>query len=198
MVKIGVLALQGSVIEHLKKLSEIEGIYPVEIRNANELSDISGLVLPGGESTTLGKLIKDFELADVIKDTIRNGMPVWGTCAGMILLAKDIAGQNNIHLGLMDISVKRNAYGTQLDSFKTKCIIPEVSDKELTLVFIRAPWVEKVWGSAKLLATVNDRIIAIRQDNMLATSFHPELTEDMTFHKYFADMCLKYQRTNKN
>jgi len=188
MTNIGVLALQGSVAEHMKMLYMIEGITPCEIRGPQEMDAISGIILPGGESTTIGKLLKEFDLLDIIIEKVKNGMPVWGTCAGMILLAKEIIGEDYVHLGLMDISAKRNAYGSQLDSFRIDCKIPDVSDIEIPLVFIRAPLVENFSGNVKVLARINGKVVAVRQDNMLATSFHPELTDDLSFHRYFIKM----------
>lgn len=192
MLKIGVLAFQGSVEEHIASLSKIDGIVPCKIKDENFLNEVAGLILPGGESTTIGKLIKDFNMAEPIVKRIREGMPVWGTCAGMILMAKGIVGENNVHLGVMDILVRRNAYGSQLDSFSAKLRIPEVSQEELPLVFIRAPWVEEVWGDVKVLAVLDGKIVAVRQGNMLATSFHPELTDDLSFHRYFAEMAKRF------
>lgn len=187
MVKIGVLALQGSVIEHIKMLNSINGVEAIEVRTCEDISTLSGIVLPGGESTTISKLLNDFEIMETLRQRIKQGMPVWGTCAGMILLAKTIIGEENSHLGLMDITVRRNAYGGQLDSFKTLINIPEVSTEGIPLVFIRAPWVESVEDNVNILASIDDRIIAVEQDNMLATSFHPELTANLSFHKYFAN-----------
>ena len=195
MVNIGVLALQGSVAEHLRSLSRIEGVNPCEVKTASDLERVSGLILPGGESTTIGKLIKDFGLAEPIAKRTKEGMPVWGTCAGMILMAKEIVNENHVHLGLMDISVRRNAYGSQLDSFTSTAYIPEVSEEEIPLVFIRAPWVETAGEKARILAMVNNRIVAVRQDNMIATSFHPELTANLAFHKYFTGIINKYLKT---
>jgi 5'-phosphate synthase pdxT subunit len=190
MKRIGVLALQGSVIEHIKMLSQIGDVQPVEIRHRSELDDISGLILPGGESTTIGKLINEFNIADVLKEKIKNGLPVWGTCAGMILLAKEIKGENLYHLGVMDIAVRRNAYGSQLDSFSYNCVIPEITQSEIPLVFIRAPWIEEISGDTRVLLEVKGRIVVAKQRNMLVTSFHPELTDDIAFHKYFVSkMC---------
>ncbi|MDP2891661.1 MAG: pyridoxal 5'-phosphate synthase glutaminase subunit PdxT [Bacillota bacterium] len=188
MASIGVLAYQGSVAEHMKMLSRIEGVSPREIRFPEDIGAVSGVILPGGESTTMGKLIKDYGLIDALKERITKSMPVWGTCAGMILLAKEITGEDITYLNVMDIAVRRNAYGGQLDSFTADCNIPEVSSHKIPLVFIRAPWVEKTWGNVKILARIDGRIIAVQQGNILATSFHPELTEDMSFHNYFAGM----------
>jgi len=181
--------LQGSVIEHMQMLSQIDNVTAVEVKDIESLNSIDGLILPGGESTTIGKLLKDFNLFDPLLERINNKMPVWGTCAGMILLARKISNEDYNHLGVMDMSVTRNAYGAQLDSFTTYASIPEVSDDKIPLVFIRAPWVDNVGDKAQIIATVDDRIAAVRQDNMLATSFHPELTTDLSFHKYFVGFC---------
>lgn len=188
MLRVGVLSLQGSVTEHIKMLSRLPNVIPCEVKRSEDLDNISGIILPGGESTTIGKLIREFGITGRLKERISSGMPVWGTCAGMILLAKEIVGEDDVHLGLMDISVKRNAYGSQLDSFSTIELIPEVSGNPVPLVFIRAPLVEEAKGNARVLARVNENIVGVRQQNMLATSFHPELTDDLSFHKYFIDM----------
>lgn len=185
MPSVGILALQGSVSEHFRALSEIHGVMPCEVKTEAELDKVSGLILPGGESTTIGKLLKDFHLIGPIAEKIKSGMPVWGTCAGMILLAKEIVDENDVHLGLMDITVRRNAYGSQLDSFTTQAHIPGVAAHEIPLVFIRAPWIEKAGSKVSVLAKVNGRVVAARQNNMLVTSFHPELTKDLSFHEYF-------------
>lgn len=188
MIRIGILAMQGSVIEHINVLSKMDGVIACRVRGEEDLKDISGLILPGGESTTIGKLLKDFKLAGpIVKKAVR-GMPVWGTCAGMILMAKKIYNEDTVHLGLMNITVRRNAYGSQLDSFNTNKYIPEISDKPFPLVFIRAPWVDKAGENVDILATVNEKIVAVRQNNMMATSFHPELTRDDSFHRYFVSM----------
>lgn len=186
MVTIGVLALQGSVIEHIGMLNRIQGVQAIEVKTIEELDLISGLILPGGESTTISKLMNIFGLLDPIRQKIIEGMPVWGTCAGMILLAKEIIGEDGMHLGVMDISVRRNAYGSQLDSFTISKVIQEVCNVEIPLVFIRAPWVERTSDKVTVLAQINDKIVAVEQDNMLATSFHPEITNNLCFHEYFA------------
>lgn len=188
MKSVGVLALQGSVTEHIHSLSRIDGVKACEVKSISDFEKVSGLILPGGESTTMGKLLRDFDLLEPIVKRINDGMPVWGTCAGMILLAKKIVNEDYIHLGVMDIAVKRNAYGAQLDSFSIKMDIPKLSLKDFPVVFIRAPWIEKAENDVEVLLSVNDKIVAVQQDHMLATSFHPELTEDLSFHKYFADM----------
>lgn len=191
MLKIGVLALQGSVIEHIKSLNRIEDVEAVEVKTLADINSIDGIILPGGESTAIRKLLNSFDLLEPLKKRIADGMPVWGTCAGMILLAKNIVNEDLTHLGVTDISVRRNAYGGQMDSFATELNIPEVSNTPVKAVFIRAPWVEATGQNVKVLAKHNDKIIATRQNNILSTSFHPELTDDISFHKYFADMVAK-------
>lgn len=186
-ITVGVLSLQGSVEEHMHMLSSIDGIIPREVKTLEALNEVDGLILPGGESTTISKLLRIFGLLEPLKERILHGMPVWGTCAGMILLAKQIEGEQP-HLGVMDITVRRNAYGTQLDSFTTNAVIPEISKEEIPLVFIRAPWVEAAGENVNVLCKVQNHIVAARQGNMLVTSFHPELTEDLAVHRYFVGM----------
>lgn len=188
MKRLGVLALQGSVVEHIKALSRIQGVTACEVRTLEELESVDGIIIPGGESTTMGKLLRDFQLLEPLKVRINQGMPVWGTCAGLILLANKISGDDIVHLGVMDIQVRRNAYGSQLESFITEKVIPSVSKESIKLVFIRAPWVEEVGDKVEILSQYEDKIIAVRQGNILGTSFHPELTENLEFHKYFANM----------
>lgn len=191
MVSIGVLALQGAVQEHLDCLRSLPGTTGVPIKKAADLDGIDGLILPGGESTVIGKLMQEFQLNLPLIQKIQAGLPVWGTCAGMILLAKTIVGQPHCHMGLMDISVRRNAYGSQLDSFVTSTCIPDVSRTSIPLVFIRAPYVEQVGPGVKVLATVDDKIVAAQQSHMLATAFHPELTGNLEFHNYFVSKVRK-------
>jgi 5'-phosphate synthase pdxT subunit len=186
--KLGVLALQGSVIEHINALSKIPRVEACEVRTLDELNSVDGIIIPGGESTTMGKLLRDFGLLEPLKKKIKEGMPVWGTCAGLILLANKISDDENVHLGVMDIRVRRNAYGGQLDSFVTEKVIPQIADNDLKLVFIRAPWVEEVGRDVEVLSEHDGKIIAVRQGNMMGTSFHPELTAGLEFHKYFANM----------
>jgi 5'-phosphate synthase pdxT subunit len=183
---VGILALQGSVIEHESMLRKI-GVNTLRVLKPEHLEQIDGIILPGGESTTLGKLLKLFSIAEPLKAKIENGLPVFGTCAGLILLAKEIEGEEP-HLGVMDIKVRRNAYGRQIDSFIAHEVIEEFSPLPLELVFVRAPAIEKTFGKAKVLKELNGRIIAARQNNMLVTSFHPELTDDETVHRYFLNM----------
>ncbi|SMB79514.1 pyridoxal phosphate synthase yaaE subunit [Desulfonispora thiosulfatigenes DSM 11270] len=187
MRNIGVLALQGAFKEHIKIIKSL-GHNAIEIRNADQLEGIDGIILPGGESTTMGKLLVDFNMKDILKSKIKNGFPVWGTCAGLILLAKEIEGYEHSHLSVMNIKVKRNAYGRQLDSFITNEKIPKVSEKEIPLVFIRAPYIVETAENVEIIHKLEGNIVAARQDNMLATSFHPELTNNTCFHEYFIKM----------
>lgn len=183
-MKIGVLSLQGGVIEHINAILSLDH-EAIEVKTLESLKNIDALILPGGESTTIGKLLKITELLNPLRKMIQNGLPVWGTCAGMILLAKNIENEETTHLGVMDITVKRNAYGTQLDSFTTNTIIKEISKSPIELVFVRAPYITDVNSNISIIATVDNNIVAVRQNNMLATSFHPELTNDTSFLNYF-------------
>ena len=184
---IGVFALQGDVREHLSILQKI-GVEAIEIRSANELWVVDGLILPGGESTTMSKLIDIFDLRQSLINFADSGKPVFGTCAGMIMLAKEVidsaSGQRS--LGVMDIAVRRNAFGSQLDSFETKITFDE---KVVSVAFIRAPIVETLGPNVKVLSRLdNGAVVAVRQDNLLAAAFHPELTGDTTVHEYFVGM----------
>lgn len=185
-MNIGVLSFQGGVAEHLTQIKAL-GHKGIEVKKEADLENIDAIILPGGESTTIGKLLKITGLMDPLRKKIQEGMPVWGTCAGMILLAKNIESESTSHLGVMNIKVRRNAFGTQIDSFKTKKIIHEVSNKEIELVFIRAPYVLEIEDNVDVLCKVNDNVVAVRQDNILATSFHPELTDDLSFLNYFIE-----------
>ncbi len=187
MKKIGVLALQGAFREHIAIINQL-GHKGIEVKSVDQLSVLDGLILPGGESTAMGKLLEDFDMKDALISHIENGLPTWGTCAGMILLANKIEDASRSHLNIMDITVKRNAYGRQLDSFSTSGQIPEVSDTPLPLVFIRAPLVTQVGANVQVLHRVKDQIVAVKENHLLATSFHPELTSTLDFHKYFIDM----------
>ncbi len=187
MEKIGVLALQGSFAEHLEILNKMPNIEAIPVKTIAELETVDRLILPVGESTTIGKLLHSTGLFSVLKKRIEEGMPVWGTCAGLILLAHEIVGEKP-YLDAMDIKVRRNAYGSQLDSFRCEQIIPAISAKPIHLVFIRAPWIEAVGPEVEVLADRDGRIIAARQGRLLATSFHPELTKDTSVYEYFLQM----------
>lgn len=184
MKKIGILGFQGAVIEHERQIKAL-GHEPVVVRYPEQLEVIDAIILPGGESTTMGKLLNRTGMMAPLREKIIGGLPVWGTCAGMILLAKELVNDSVTHLGVMDISVRRNAYGSQIDSFSTKQLIPAVGLKEIELVFIRAPYITKVGNGVKVLCELDGHVVAAEERNMLATSFHPELTEDLTFLKYF-------------
>ncbi|NOW86726.1 5'-phosphate synthase pdxT subunit [Clostridium beijerinckii] len=183
-MKVGVLSFQGGVIEHLNQIKAL-GHTGVEVKKEKDLDDIDAIILPGGESTTIGKLLKITGLIKSLKEKIESGLPTWGTCAGMILLANEVEGQEEKYLQLMDIKVKRNAFGTQIDSFKTHKVIEKISKDEMELVFIRAPYITEVKDNVRILCKVDDKIVAARQDNIIVTSFHPELTNDVTFLNYF-------------
>lgn len=178
--------MQGAYAEHISILKNLK-VETVEIRNKEDIDNIDGLIIPGGESTTMGKLIKSLDIYDNLKEQIEGGLPVWGTCAGMILLAKSIYEDDTNHLATMDIEVRRNAYGRQLGSFHTKSYIKGIGD-DIHMVFIRAPYIKSVGDKVKVLSVVDENIVAAREDNMLVTSFHPELTKDNRVHKYFIDM----------
>lgn len=185
-MNVGVLSFQGGVIEHLKQIKEL-GHNGIEVKDEEGLNNIDAIILPGGESTTMGRLLNVTGMMELLKEKIKSGLPTWGTCAGMILLAKEIENDDRRHLGLMDIKVKRNAFGSQIDSFTTKKVIKVVSPKELELVFIRAPYITEVKDNVEVFCTVDNNIVGVRQGNMIATSFHPELTDDTTFLKYFLE-----------
>ncbi|UJD00612.1 pyridoxal 5'-phosphate synthase glutaminase subunit PdxT [Streptococcus oralis] len=189
-MKIGILALQGAFAEHAKVLEKL-GVVSVEIRNLDDFqhhqSDLSGLILPGGESTAMGKLLRDQQMLLPLREAILNVLPVFGTCAGLILLAKEITSQEESHLGTMDIVVERNAYGRQLGSFYTEAECKGVG--QIPMTFIRGPIISSLGEGVEILATVDDQIVAAQEQNMLVTSFHPELTDDVRLHQYFINMC---------
>lgn len=184
-LKIGVSALQGGFIEHIRILQTLQ-VEAFEIRKKSDLdTEMQGLILPGGESTTMAKLLKELDLYDELKTRIEQGMPVFGTCAGMILLAREIAGTETKHFGLMDIVVRRNAYGRQLGSFFTEARFKGVGTIPMT--FIRAPYIESAGANVEILSVLNNRIVAAREKNILVTSYHPELTPDNRVHQYFIE-----------
>lgn len=193
-MNIGVLALQGSFAEHMAALSRL-GVRAQKVRLPHHLANVDGLIIPGGESTTIGKLAVDFGLLDELKAFGRS-QPVWGTCAGAIFLSKDAQRQQPL-LGLMDITVERNAFGRQIASFETDIDFPALSrvsanQTPFHAIFIRAPLIESVEKGAEVLATLPDgQIVAAQQDHLLATAFHPELTEDDRVHRYFLFMVEK-------
>lgn len=186
---IGILGMQGAIVEHQEILLQIPHTKTRIVKTAKDLDCIDGLILPGGESTAIGKLLDYFSLKEILQQKIISGLPVFGTCAGLILLAKNIENQTNTHLATMDITVKRNGYGSQLDSFSTNLLIPTIDkNMPIPLVFIHAPYITKTDKDVQILATLDNKIIAARQKNMLVSSFHPELTCDLRFHQYFLSM----------
>lgn len=190
-MRIGVLALQGAFIEHRRAVESLNAT-SIELRQKRDLSkQIDGIILPGGESTAIGKLLVDLDLLDTMRDLINGGMPVFGTCAGMILLAKTIVNSPINHLATMDIVVVRNAYGRQLGSFETWAAFAD--DHPLPMTFIRAPYIQSVGEEVKVLARVDGKIVAAQQKNQLATSFHPELTDSTEIHGYFLRMIRNQQ-----
>ena len=187
-MKIGILALQGAFIEHQKMLTAL-GHDTVQVRLPEQLADLDGLIIPGGESTTIGKLAVQYGLIEPLREFATH-KPTWGTCAGLIFLAADIGIESQPILGLMDVRVDRNAFGRQVDSFETDLAIEGLSsDAPFHAIFIRAPQVRSAGPAVKVLARLEDgTIVAVRQQHLLASSFHPELTDDLRLHRYFCDM----------
>jgi 5'-phosphate synthase pdxT subunit len=191
-VRIGVLAVQGAFAEHIALLREI-GVEAVPVRLPRDLDGLSGLILPGGESTTMRKLIDRWQLLEPMLDLARRGAPIFGTCAGMILLSKEISDGDAPVMPLLDITVKRNAFGRQLDSFEGELDVPVLGDKPVHAVFIRAPIVERVGADVDVLAQLEDgRIVAVRKGNVIATAFHPELAGETRFHRLIATMAAAF------
>jgi 5'-phosphate synthase pdxT subunit len=187
-MKIGVLASQGAFIEHIEKLRQL-GVEAMPVRLPEELEGLDGLIIPGGESTSIGRLMRDYKLTQAILNRVKEGMSVFGTCAGMILMARKSDDTRFEPLGLMDITVRRNAFGRQRESFETELNVPVLGEKPFPGVFIRAPLIEQVNGTVEVLAKLADgTIVAVREAKMLALAFHPELTDDLRFHQYFMDM----------
>ena len=188
MKRIGVLALQGDFLEHMSCLDRL-GAHAIPVRLPGDMDGFEGLVIPGGESTTISDLMEEYGLASPIRGLAADGTPVWGTCAGMILMAREVEDAARPGLGLMDIRVRRNAYGSQVDSFETEVDMPILGDHPLRAVFIRAPVIQGVGNGVEVLARLADGTpVAVRQGNLLASAFHPELTRDLRFHAYFLNM----------
>ena len=192
-MKIGVLALQGAFREHLRTLAAI-GVEGVPVRLPRDLDDVAGLILPGGESTTMRQLIERWGLRQPILDLASSGAPLFGTCAGMIVLAREIAGDEPPILPLLDVTVERNAFGRQLDSFETDLAVPVLGDQPVHGVFIRAPIIERTGPDVDILARLDDgRIVAVRERNIVATAFHPELAGETRFHRLVAAMASEHE-----
>jgi 5'-phosphate synthase pdxT subunit len=191
-VKIGVMALQGAFREHLRTLAAI-GVEGVEVRLPADLADVAGLIMPGGESTTMRLLIDRWGLRQPILDLAASGAPIFGTCAGMIVLAREIAGGESPILPLLDVTVERNAFGRQLDSFEADLAVPVLGDQPVHGVFIRAPIIERTGPDVDVLARLDDgRIVAVRERNVVATAFHPELAGETRFHRLVAAMASEH------
>lgn len=186
-MKFGVLALQGAFREHIQMLRGMD-VDAIEVRLPEQLNQVEGLIIPGGESTTIGKIATQYGLIEPIRNMVAQGKPVWGTCAGMIVLAKDVGTQQPL-VGVMDVTVKRNAFGRQVNSFEIDLDIPQIKNGDqipFHAIFIRAPLIESVGEGVQVLAQLeNGTIVAARQGNLLVTSFHPELTRDARFHEFF-------------
>lgn len=192
-MKIGVLAVQGAFAEHVRVLRTV-GVEPVEVRLPEHLEGISGLILPGGESTTMRKLVQRWGLREPIMDLAATGAPLFGTCAGMILLAREIAGGEEPVFPLLDVTVTRNAFGRQLESFEAELTVPVLGDGPVHGVFIRAPVIERVGPSVDVLARLDDgRVVAVRERNVVATAFHPELAGETRFHRLVAAMASEHE-----
>jgi 5'-phosphate synthase pdxT subunit len=191
-LKIGVLALQGAFREHLQTLAAI-GVEGVPVRLPADLRDVAGLILPGGESTTMRKLIDRWSLRQPILDLAAGGAPLFGTCAGMIVLAREIAGGEDPILSLLDVTVQRNAFGRQLDSFEADLEVPVLGDQPVHGVFIRAPIIDRTGPDVDVLARLDDgRVVAVRERNVIATAFHPELAGETRFHRLVATMAAEH------
>jgi len=187
---IGILALQGAFLEHGAMLDRL-GADHFEIRNRQDLRPMDGLILPGGESTTMGKLLRDEGLFEPLRAMIAKGLPVFGTCAGLILLAKTVENDFRVHFGTLDVTVVRNAYGRQLGSFRT--VAPMEGVGTFPMVFIRAPYVDSIRGDARALSVIDGKIVAVREKNQLGTAFHPELTADPAVHRYFLSIVERHK-----
>lgn len=190
-MKIGVLALQGAVREHCQALNAC-GVQAVEIKYKDQLDDVQGLIIPGGESTTVGKLLVRYGMLEPIRQRGLGGFPIFGTCTGLILLAREIAGSSQPRLGLMDIMAERNAFGRQIASFEQNLAIEELGEPDFHAIFIRAPYISKTGAGVNVMARLDDKILLARQQNFLAAAFHPELTEDCRIHHYFIGMCQQF------
>lgn len=191
--RIGVLALQGDVDEHAAALGACK-VEVARVKTPEDFEWIDGLIVPGGESTTVGAMLDRFGLSKPLREQVRYGMPVWGTCMGMIVMAERVMDSTQPTLGLLHIEVKRNAFGRQVESAEVPLDIEGIEGKAFPGVFIRAPWIESAWGGATIMASLDGKGVMVRQDNLLGTSFHPELTDDLRVHRYFLDMVASARR----
>jgi 5'-phosphate synthase pdxT subunit len=189
-MKIGVLALQGAVREHCNTLKAC-GVEPVEVKYREQLEQIQGMIIPGGESTTVGKLLVRHGMLEPLKQMGKAGFPIFGTCTGLILLAREILGSEQPRLGLMEITVERNAFGRQIASFELDLPIDGLNGAPFHAVFIRAPYITRVGKGVQVMAKMEDKILLAREGNLLAAAFHPELTDDLRIHQFFLTLCDK-------
>lgn len=187
-MKIGVLGLQGAVREHFQALNAC-GVEAIEILYRDQLDEVQGLIIPGGESTTVGKLLVRNQMLDPLIEKGKQGFPIFGTCTGLILLAKEVEGSDQAQLGLMNIKVNRNAFGRQIASFEKDLLIEGLGETPFHAVFIRAPYISQVGSRVKALAKVEEKIVLAQEGKFLAAAFHPELTKDLRIHQYFLEMC---------
>lgn len=191
MVRVGVLALQGAFIEHFYFLKKFDFVEPYLVKKKEDLDNVDGLIIPGGESTTIGKLLERYEMKEYLKEKIKSGFPVFGTCAGLILLSKKIEqNYDQPLLEVLDIVIKRNAFGSQRESMEIDLEVKGL-DKPFRAVFIRAPVVSKVGNGVEVLSSVDEGPVLVKEGNILGSSFHPELTDDIRIHKMFIDIILK-------
>lgn len=196
-LRIGVLALQGDFREHMNMVERC-GHEPIKVRLPEEVELIDGLIIPGGESTTFGIIMERYNLIAPIRKAASSGMPVFGTCAGAIVIAKEIEGSNQQRLSIMDISVRRNAFGRQVNSFEADIEIKQLGELPFRAVFIRAPIITKVGEGVEVLATFEGKIVLAKQGNIIACAFHPELTNDLRLHQYFISLCETYAKGRMN
>ena len=187
---VGVLALQGAFREHIAVLRKL-GANTRELRQKKDIQGIDALVIPGGESTTIGKLLVDLDMLQPLRNAVSRGLPAYGSCAGLILLCRKIEQSDQPRIGLLDATVRRNAFGRQMESFESNLPVDGIGGGPFPAVFIRAPVISSVGPGVEVLARLGENAVAVRQDNMLATSFHPELTADSRMHSYFLEMCKK-------
>ncbi|GAC1307073.1 MAG: pyridoxal 5'-phosphate synthase glutaminase subunit PdxT [Vulcanimicrobiaceae bacterium] len=191
---VGVLALQGDVDEHVAAFDAL-GVETSRVKTLEQLDDVDGLVIPGGESTTVIRLLARFALAEPLATRVRSGMPLWGTCMGMIVAARDVAELDQETLGLIDITVRRNAFGRQLASEEVPLAVPELGPEPFPAIFIRAPWIERAGEAVTILASHGGHGVFVRQANVIGTSFHPELTDDRRVHAYFMELVRSSRRS---
>lgn len=193
MVKIGVLALQGAVSEHIEILKNC-GVKAVQVKKADKIDDLDGLIIPGGESTTISRLMSEYGFFAKIRKFATMGKPIYGTCAGLILMSKKVIDGNIETISVMDMEVRRNAFGRQIDSMEVDIKIPKISDKEFPAIFIRAPIIENIGKQIEILAEVDNYIVMAQQKNLLVSAFHPELSNDNRIHQYFLNLLDKKWR----